>query len=308
MASGEAGDESHQRRRADEEPRRFEVSGDGVRQVAYEWQGNAPPLLFAHATSFHARCWDEVIRMLPGRRTIALDLRGHGAAEKPSLKNDGEAYLWSHFGRDVAVAIGELDLEGAIGIGHSMGGNSIVRAAAAEPGRFAALLLVDPVITRQIDVPGGRGGTPPTFISKRRDEWASLDEMFERFSGRRPHSLWDRQVLRDYCEYGLLPNPNGDGYRLACPPMVEAMTYVRGEHDLTEEAASLDIPVRVLRARPSDPEQPADAFSGSPAAVDLARWFRRGEDVFLPEYSHFMPMEAPSVIARHVEELVASLG
>ncbi|MDA0353720.1 MAG: alpha/beta hydrolase [Chloroflexi bacterium] len=295
------------RRSDDEAPRRFDVDGAGARQVAYEWDGVGPPLLFAHATSFHARCWDEVIRALPGRHAYALDLRGHGAAEQLPVGEDGDAYRWSHFGRDVTVAAHELGLSGAIGIGHSMGGNSIVRAAAAEPERFGALLLVDPVISKRLEMPGGGGG-PPTFVSKRRDEWASADEMYERFSQREPHSRWDPRVLRDYCEYGLVPDAAGAGFRLACPPLVEAMTYARGEHDLTEEAARLEIPVRVLRARPRDPADPASAFSGSPAAVDLASWFQHGEDVYLPQYTHFIPMEAPGLIAQHVTELLALVG
>lgn len=273
--------------------------------VGFEWAGDGPTLFFAHATSFHARIWDEVIRRLPARHVIALDLRGHGRAEQPSLDQDGEAYRWSHFGDDVTVTARELGLDRAVGIGHSMGGNSVVRAAAAEPACFGALLLVDPVIARPSEALDDGEGGPPAFVSRRRDEWASADEMFKRFSGREPHRGWDLQVLRDYCEYGLLPREDGDGYRLACPPMIEAMTYARGEHDLTDEAALLEIPVRVLRARPRDPDNPADAFAGSPAATDLASWFREGEDVFLPERSHFIPMEAPALVAHHVAEIAA---
>ena len=87
--------------------------------------------------------------------------------------------------------------------------------------------------------------------------------------------------------------------------MIEAMTYARGESDLTAEAAQVDVPVRVLRARPRDPNNPAAAFSGSPAADDLAAWFPRGEDVFLPQYSHFIPMEAPDLIAAQLKELLS---
>ena len=47
--------------------------------------------------------------------------------------------------------------------------------------------------------------------------------MFERFHKRPPFDLWQPQVLRDYCEYGLLPD--GDGFVLACPPEIEASIY-----------------------------------------------------------------------------------
>ena len=45
-------------------------------------------------------------------------------------------------------------------------------------------------------------------------------------------------------------------------------------------------------------------MSSSPTAPDLASHFEHGEDVYLPEYSHFMPMEDPGLVARHVLELL----
>jgi len=302
MTSSEPTDGAHPRRPSDEEPRRFEVAGHGVTQVAYEWAGSGPPLVFAHATGFHARLWDEVIRELPGHRAIALDLRGHGRAEKPSIDDGGEAYSWAHFGEDVAVAVRALDLRGVIGVGHSMGGHSVTMAASLEPGRFAALALVDAVIAREIRAPDGEQGGP-SFVAKRRDRWSSPDEMFDRFSRREPHSRWHPQVLRDYCEYGLLPDRDGDSFQLACPPRIEAMIYAMGSHDLHDAIRGLEIPARVLRARPRDPENPAAAFDGSPTDPTVASWFAQGEDVFLPEYSHFLPMEAPALVARHLAEL-----
>ena len=50
--------------------------------------------------------------------------------------------------------------------------------------------------------------------------------MFESFKDRQPFVTWDRQVLRDYCEYGLLRA--NSGYELACPPAIEAEIYENG--------------------------------------------------------------------------------
>ena len=307
MALEEPSQDSDQRRPEDEQPRQFEVAGQGVRLIAFEWPGAEPPLLLAHATGFHGRLWDEVIRAMPGRRAIALDLRGHGRAEKPSIDDGGAAYSWTHFGEDVAAVARELDLIGAVGVGHSMGGHSVTMAAALEPSRFGALLLVDPVIARTIRVPGGEEG-PPSFVAKRRDDWSSVEEMVERFSAREPHSRWDPRVLRDYCEYGLIPAEDGDGFRLACPPPTEAMIYAMGSHDLHDTIGELAIPARVLRAGGGDPSTPASAFDGSPTDPEVASWFARGEDVLLPGYSHFIPMEAPALVARHAAELAALVG
>jgi hypothetical protein len=129
--------------------------------------------------------------------------------------------------------------------------------------------------------------------------------MFERFAGRAPFDTWDPRVLRDYVEYGLLPAPDGEGYVLACPPAVEAATYAgsRGGEEIYEVIPTLDIPVRVLRARPRT-EASARDMSSSPTWPGLAGVFRRGVDVPAPQYSHYMPMEAPAFIAGQVRALL----
>jgi len=99
--------------------------------AAWEWPGDSPTLLFAHATGFHARCWDQVIRGAPGRRAIAVDFRGHGRSSKPE-----PPYRWPDFGCDLAEVARQLGLEGAVGVGHSMGGHSIALCASLRPETF----------------------------------------------------------------------------------------------------------------------------------------------------------------------------
>ena len=57
---------------------------NGVNVAAWVWPGVDPPLLFAHATGFHGRAWDAICRGLPGRRRIAVEIRGHGRSSKPA--------------------------------------------------------------------------------------------------------------------------------------------------------------------------------------------------------------------------------
>src|SRR5712692_1741421 len=189
------------------------VAVNGVELAVWEWAGEGPPILFCHATGFHARCWDQVIAHLPGRRCFALDFRGHGRSSKPA-----PPYLWREFGEDVAALATALGLSGAVGVGHSMGGHAVTLAASLKPDAFSTLLLLDPVIR------GKQAYTGPWqeahFVAKRRNRWASPQEMFDRFKDRAPFETWDRAVLRDYCEYGL--EPDGDGFVLACPPAIEA--------------------------------------------------------------------------------------
>lgn len=270
--------------------------GDLTLQV-YEWAGVGRPVLLAHATGFHARCWDQVVAHMTGQHCYAVDLRGHGRSDKPA-----PPYEWRHFGEDIAAIARTLDLRGAIGIGHSLGGHAIALAAALHSAAFAALLLIDPVIVPRAlyhhTPPGG------AFAARRRNHWASPAHMFESFRNRPPFDSWQPEVLRDYCDYGLLPAPNGHGLVLACPPTVEAAIYAGAtETNIYPEIATIDIPVLVLRAARTT-LTPTTDMNASPTAPDLAGHFRHGRDVQLHDRSHFIPMEAPALVANYIRELI----
>ena len=268
---------------------------NGVELALFEWPGDGPTVLLAHATGFHGRCWDQVVARLPGRHCVALDMRGHGRSEKPA-----PPYPWRLFGEDLAALLRAMEIRGAIGVGHSKGGHAVTLAAAREASAFDALILVDPVIMSREMYGQSRLGEGDHFAARRRNEWSSPDEMFERFRTRPPFDRWDPAVLRDYCDYGLLPNPAGEGYVLACPPEIEAAVYAGSAgSDPYEDIAAIDVPVRVLRARPRGEDSALD-MSASPTAPDLANHFRRGTDVPLPGHSHFVPMEDPALVANEI--------
>jgi pimeloyl-ACP methyl ester carboxylesterase len=275
------------------------VAPDGIELAYWEWPGADPPLLFVHATSFHGRCWDQVIRRIPGRRSIAPDLRGHGRSAKPAAP-----YHWQAFGRDLAQLADALDLRDAAGIGHSMGGHSVVSAAALRPGTFASMVLIDPTI-----FPPDRYGQPAldaSFIARRRNAWSSPEEMFERFRSRAPFALWQPGVLKDYCDFGLLPS--GGEFVLACPPEVERSIYghsTEKEADLHPAVPSIREPVVVIRGGVPW----TDGFfnlNASPTDPALASRFPNGRDVLLEGRSHYIPMETPELVAEYVARIAAS--
>jgi pimeloyl-ACP methyl ester carboxylesterase len=136
---------------------------------------------------------------------------------------------------------------------------------------------------------------------KRRNQWASADEMFERFASRSPFSRWRPAALRDYCDYGVEQEGAG-GYRLACSPETEAGIYATSSLPengvIYADVAALEIPARVVRcgiARHG--AEGAEMMLSSPTASDLASHFKHSEDVVLADTSHFIPMEAPERVA-----------
>jgi len=274
------------------------IGEPGEELAVWEWPGEDPPFLFAHATGLHGRCWEHIIRMFPERHCLAVDARGHGRSSPAELP-----YHWRIFGRDMTAVAEHWDVRDAIGIGHSSGGHTTVQTAAARPQTYRALLLLDPTIFP----PEFYGTAPPdaSFTLRRRNQWASADEMFERFKARPPFAGWRPEILRDYCEYGVLPR---DGeFVLACPPAVEASIYENSKEpgsNIYAEVARIQQPVVVMRAGVQRQQAGFDP-AASPTAPDLAGRFAHGREIVLPDASHFIPMEEPEMVGEEIRKLAA---
>ena len=262
---------------------------NGIELAVWDWPGSGPPLLFAHATGFHARCWDQIVRAFPDRRAIAVDLRGHGRSSKPA-----PPYYWIDFAADLAAAAESLGIVECIGVGHSMGGHTLAATVARRPETCAKLLLIDPTIfpRKYYGQPAGDS----SYIARRRNRFSSPEEMYQRFQDRPPFVTWQPEVLHDYCEYGLLAAD--DGYVLACPPEVEAAIYpmsVDPGSDIYDLLPLVRQPVTVLRA---GIQWVPGVFNlnSSPTAPDLASHFPDGRDIVLEGRGHYIPMEAPQLV------------
>ena len=171
---------------------------NGIEIALWEWPGEGPPVLFCHATGFHARIWDQVIAASSRRRRcFAFDARGHGRSSKPA-----PPYAWRDFGADAAAVAECLGLSGAMGVGHSHGrpcGDAGRGASAGCILGAAAARSRDPRRKISTSDPGSRPSSSPSGATNGHRP----QEMFESFENRPPFDAWDRRVLRDYCEYGL---------------------------------------------------------------------------------------------------------
>jgi lipase len=287
------------------DPMEQRVRANGIELAYCEWRrelrGQEPTILLAHAAGFHARCWNQVIARLGERHVIAVDQRGHGQSENAPIED------WRVMGTDLTDFVRKLALRDAIGVGHSMGGHMLTLATAAWPEAFGRLVLVDPVImapdayasAQRLD---GRTEGALHPATRRKNAFESPDAMFERFKDRSPYSFFEKAALRDYCEFGLVPADDGYGYVLACPPESEASMYMTGGSSagIYESVRAVDIPVRILRAKERSTLDGMPDLRESPTWPELAKEFRRGFDVYLPDESHFMPMESSELVARHI--------
>ncbi len=268
----------------------------------YEWgKVNDPVILLVHATGMHGRVWDQTIKYLQGYRIIALDSRGHGQSHFKKHILD-----WKILGEDLIQFINKLNLNNIIGVGHSLGGHMITQAVLALPQLFERIVLIDPVMfdpsryLLKTDFETGNPADNP--MSKRRSSFSNWQEMFDRYKERSPYSLWEQSVMEDYCKFGVKTTNEENTVELCCYPETETSIYM-GHHsrDLSQNLADIEIPVKVLRGKVSDLRRGEKIdFLASPTWPELASCFKQGTDIYLPELTHFIPMQDPELTAKHI--------
>jgi pimeloyl-ACP methyl ester carboxylesterase len=113
-----------------------------------------PPIVLLHGFGASLHWWDRMVPLLARRhRVIRIDLLGFGGSEKPQ-----SGYSMEDQGRLVALALGRLQVQGAVVVGHSMGFD-VATALAAESSE-----LVDRLVAIDDAPDPSFGGLP--FVAK----------------------------------------------------------------------------------------------------------------------------------------------
>jgi pimeloyl-ACP methyl ester carboxylesterase len=270
-------------------------SPDGTPIATYDLGGSGTDVLFVHATGFHAGVWTPLIDHLESVRPALLDVRGHGRSGVPDAGMD-----WHGTAEDVLATVDALGLERPFGVGHSMGGASLLLAELARPGTFRGLWIFEPIVIPPDLVDARDGGENPLSAGarRRRDRFSSFEEAFTNYASKPPFAALAPEALGAYVVDGL--RDDGDGVTLRCRPEVEAATYeMGGRHSAWGRLGELRCPVVVARG--------SDAVPG-PAGF-APRVAERIPGSVLedhPRLGHFGPLEDPEGIAAHVRAAVAA--
>ncbi|HKS88574.1 MAG TPA: acetoin dehydrogenase dihydrolipoyllysine-residue acetyltransferase subunit [Stellaceae bacterium] len=100
--------------------------------------GEAAPVVFVHGFGADLNTWMfNQPALAESRRTIAIDLPGHGGADKEVGAGDAAS-----FADAVAAGLAALDVDRVHIVGHSMGGAIALHVAAHQPERVAGLTLI----------------------------------------------------------------------------------------------------------------------------------------------------------------------
>jgi pimeloyl-ACP methyl ester carboxylesterase len=230
-----------------------------------------PPIVLLHCYSCSLHWWDRMAPELAaeGHRVIRVDLLGHGGSEKPA-----SGYGIAAQASLVAEALNELAVEGAVVVGHSMGG--AVATALAE----SSSELVDRVV---IVGEAGEPGEGSLSLLAQLQYVPVLGEALFRIGGVGP---WSDSVIKsgygqafapDYDLANGFPNPDQVVNDL------EAMTYTSFDqahaeaNDFMEEEPIVDrltaaaVPVLAIFGSEDqiydDPEAALADYDSVPGAV-----------------------------------------
>ena len=276
---------------------------DGVHVVMHDFGGDGSPVLLSHATGFHAHCWEPMAAALSQHHHVwAFDHRGYGDAQSV----DPESLEWDQYGHDALAAARfvshQNDGAPIVGVGHSMGGASLLMAARREPQLFSALFVFEPIVFPP--APPGSPERPPNPLAagarKRKAVFDSFEAALANFTAKPPMSTFHPQAREAYVRHGFARQPDGSVI-LKCHPEHEARTYETGGlHGTWEALSHISVPTWVIAGAPA-PMQP------SSIAAAIAEQLPSSTYIQYDDMGHFGPLEHPDTIATLVETVLTSL-
>jgi pimeloyl-ACP methyl ester carboxylesterase len=263
------------------------VASGGVDLAVYDFGGDGDPVLLVHANGFCAAVWAPVAARLSDHRCVAFDLRAHGR----SRPHDGDL-SWDRHGEDVLAVVDALELGGALGVGHSMGGAALLLAEQARPGTFASLWVWEPIVFPPVELPA-EGNTLAAGALRRRASFPSEQAAYDNFAGKPPLDELAPLALAAYVHYGFQAAPDG-GIELRCIPQDESELYRQGpRHRAWEHLDEVSCAVTVLRSEPTGAG--ADLI-----APMIAERIPRARLEDHPELGHFGPLADFDAVAASI--------
>ncbi|HME22919.1 MAG TPA: acetoin dehydrogenase dihydrolipoyllysine-residue acetyltransferase subunit [Acetobacteraceae bacterium] len=230
-------------------PRELQVLGRTLRCLELG-SGDAMPVLLLHGFGADLNSWMfNQPALCEGRRTLALELPGHGLSSKDV--GGGDATFLTDV---VEAALTELGAEQVHIVGHSMGGALAVSWASRRPDRIASLTLLAPAGLG----PEINGGFIDAFVraSRRREAVEALQLLVH------DPTLISRAMVEDFLRYKRL-----DGVTPALETMARAW-FPEGRQavDLITALRALAMPVQVIWGRDDKIIPVAHAAAAAPSA------------------------------------------
>ncbi len=275
------------------------ASTNGVKVEMYDMGGAGPNMLLSHANGFHGLCWKPVADNLIKRfHCYSFDHRGHGDTKAPK----DWTVAWAGYGADAAACAKSItEPGGIIGVGHSMGGATLLIAAIKNPGLFRGLLLYEPIVKPDdVRMPANRPNNLAEGAARRKKSFKSFDEAIANYSDKMPMTHFTPEALEAYVRGGFTQAEDGTVH-LKCDPALESENFRHPEiPNLWKKLPELDIPVWVLSGHP-------EPFQPSGFAEAIADRLPQGNHIEYSDLDHFGPFVDPSRVARIIDTFADTL-
>jgi pimeloyl-ACP methyl ester carboxylesterase len=261
----------------------------------FELNHNGQPLHFLHANGYPPGCYKSFLELLQTQyHVFGMLLRPLWENSKPEDIND-----WHIFSDDLLRVVEEKIIVPVIGVGHSIGAVVTLRAALRDPGKFRALILLDPVLfvpsqlalwnfVRTIGL-GHRVHPKIPGTLKRRRTFDDLDRVFRGYRKREVFRYMGDENLRVYIE-GITRKMD-NGYELVYSPEWESRIYLTGlrDFDIWRELPKLDVPTLFIRGAETD------TFLEN-AAKFVKHKQQKARVETLEKSTHLLPLERPQEV------------
>jgi pimeloyl-ACP methyl ester carboxylesterase len=271
-------------------------------QPLYEYGGSGAVIHMALANGFPPQTYQPLLQPLTARyRVVSLPPRPLWTDPPPpqSIRS------WRSLGDDLLAGMRLYDLTSVIAIGHSFGGIASIVAAAQEPERFRGLVLLDPTIftpdkLRLIGLLRRLGFSARMPLAqkalRRRARFASVDDAYTYWRGKRLFYDWSDEAVRLYAEGLTRPAADGSGLELAWSPEWEAHYYTTLMTETWRYLRKLPptLPLLTVRGLLSD------TFLAD-AAARLRALLPHMEYVEIVNHGHLFPQAAPDETRAAIE-------
>ena len=246
------------------------------------------PLLFAHGFGCDQNMWRYVWpRFADDYRVVLFDHVGAGGSDLSAYDPDRYSSLRG-YAEDVLEICRELDLSDVVLVGHSVSAMIGVLAAAAEPGRFASLVLVGPSPRYIDDEDGYVGGF------SREDIEGLLDSMDSNYLG------WSSQmapVIMGNEERPELGEELTNSFCRTDPEIARSFARVTFLSDNRADLAQVKVPALVLQCS-------NDAIAPEAVGRYVAEAMPGGSFAMLDAVGHCPNLSAPEQTVAAIEEFL----
>ena len=263
-------------------------SADGVSIAAYDFGGDGPAVLFAHATGFHAHVWLPIVEILSNRfHCYGFDSRGHGDSD---IGGDDDWRIWS---ADTVEVVRHFDLDRPFAVGHSSGGALLLMAEQDRPGTFRALWCYEPVMLPTLEpLPAGTPNPLEEGARRRRSTFPSFDEALANYASKPPLNVLAPEALEAYVRHGF--SELDGSVRLKCSGENEARMYAGTlVHDAFRRLDEIRCPVTYACGERTD--------AMGPVAIEaMAERTPGARAEVLPDLGHFGPLQEPAAVTERI--------